>query len=186
MVELRRPVISNGLVKPQDLLEEPVPTAPPKKESVEPAAPKTAKKTPLIAPRHKPKPAPKPPQSTEEWINRANADGPATSILIKPIAVSLDAGSVQLLEDLAIQLSMNKLAVIAKMIQEAPDHLDEIHDYKKNFSDPPGPYLNRSFRIPEAVIVAANQLPKQLRIYGRSKIVRLLIAFFAEMIGIKI
>jgi len=81
---------------------------------------------------------------------------------------------------------MNKLAVIAKMIQEAPDHLDEIHDYKKNFSDPPGPYLNRSFRIPEAVIVAANQLPKQLRIYGRSKIVRLLIAFFAEMIGIKI
>jgi|GEM_PF-4707680 len=186
MVELRRPVISNGLVKPLESLEEPAPTVKTKKEIVEQPAPKAAKKPSLIAPRHKPKPAPKPPQSTEEWINRANADGPATSILIKPIAVSLDAGSVQLLEDLAIQLSMNKLAVIAKMIQEAPDHLDEINAYKKNFSDPPGPYLNRSFRIPEAVIVAANQLPRQLRIYGRSKIIRLLIAFFAEMIGIKI
>jgi len=177
MVELRRPVKPNGLVQPQEEPEEHTAPIVVKEEK---------KKAPLIAPRHKPKPAPKPPLSTEEWINRANADGPATSIVIKPIAVSLDAGSVQLLEDLAIQLSMNKLAVIAKMIQEAPDHLDEIIDFKKNFSDPPGPYLNRSFRIPEAVIAAANQFPKQLRIYGRSKIIRLMIAFFAEFYGLSL
>lgn len=171
MVELRRPVKPNGLVQPQEEPEERAIPAVVKEEK---------KKAPLIVPRHKPKPAPKPPLSTEEWINRANADGPATSIVIKPFAVSLDSGSVQLLEDLAIQLSTNKLAVMAKMLQEATEHIEDIRDFRKNFADPPGPYLNRSFRIPEAVIASSNQLPKQLRIYGRSKIIRLLIAFFSQ------
>lgn len=178
MVELRRPVKSNGLLAPQEIPAASASPAEPQEMKPASSADKLVKKSPLIVPRHKPKPVAKPPLSTEEWINRANADGPATSIVIKPFAVSLDAGSVQRLEDLAIQLSVNKLAVMAKVILEAPEHIEDIRDFRKNFTDPSGPYLNRSFRIPETVIASSNLLPKQLRIYGRSKIIRLLIAFF--------
>ena len=180
MVELRRPVKSDGLLAPQETPAIPAKPVEKKDEKMEPDGVKPVRKSPLIVPRHKPKPAPKPPLSTEEWINRANADGPSTSTVIKPMAVSLDSGSIQLLEDLAIGWSMNKLAVITRMMQEAPNEAEALRAFRQTFTDPPGPYLNRSFRIPEAVIVSSNQLPKQLRIYGRSKIIRLLIAFFSS------
>ena len=179
MVELRRPVKSNGLVKPLDSLEEPAPEAQSIKESVEPAAPKAAKKPSLIAPRHKPKPAPKPPLSAEEWISRANADGPETSVIPKYLAVSLDAGSIARLESMAIQLSENKLAVLIRMIQDAAAHAEEIREFRKTFSDPPGPVQIRSFLVPTPVFIAANQLSKSLNIYGRSKVIRTLISYFS-------
>lgn len=181
MVELRRPIHPQKLEPIQPPVKKERKTTliePLKQESVQPAVPEKPKPV-LIEPRRKPKPAPKPPATAEEWIGRATADG-LPHAGPKPLAVTLDAGSIDYLETMAIDSSLNKLALIRKLILDAGGQVEEIRAFGKTFADPPGPVQIRTFLLPAEVFAAANTLPRLLRVFGRAKAFRLLIAYYAS------